>query len=139
MAKREGEKSYWGIEKKFDRKARGLKNLGDTCYLNSVLQALSSCSSFLDYISKLRYEQVRGVTFASQLKKCLNAISSVSHGEGPYEPKEIWEAIISEKPDLRENQQVFSYFCFISFKKKDRFNHNIYDRMHKNYYNLCLR
>ena len=29
---------------------RGLKNLGNTCYLNSILQALSSCPSFIHYI-----------------------------------------------------------------------------------------
>lgn len=34
----------------------GLQNLGLTCYLNSLLQALSSCDIFVEWINKQKYK-----------------------------------------------------------------------------------
>jgi ubiquitin C-terminal hydrolase len=31
----------------------GLPNLGNTCYLNSLLQALSGCFTFTDYLDRV--------------------------------------------------------------------------------------
>ena len=49
--------------------ARGLKNIGNTCFLNSVLQAISSCPPFIRYLADL--DPHRDIPFTLGLKNCL--------------------------------------------------------------------
>ena len=32
---------------------QGLPNIGNTCYLNSLLQSLTGCNLFMDYVNKI--------------------------------------------------------------------------------------
>ena len=32
----------------------GLPNLGNTCYMNTLLQCLSGCPSFIEYVQRLK-------------------------------------------------------------------------------------
>ena len=49
--------------------ARGLKNIGNTCFLNCVLQAISSCPPFIKYLCDL--DPQRDIPFTLGLKNCL--------------------------------------------------------------------
>lgn len=49
--------------------ARGLKNIGNTCFLNSVLQAISSCPPFIRFLVEL--DPHRDIPFTLGLKNCL--------------------------------------------------------------------
>jgi hypothetical protein len=59
--------------------ARGLSNLGNTCFLNSILQAIASCPSFLSYTEAMTSVVAAGsCVFTEKLHKCLRGKTLVS-------------------------------------------------------------
>jgi Ubiquitin carboxyl-terminal hydrolase len=55
------------------RSARGLRNIGNNCFLNSILQSLSSCPSFHQYLERL-LKRSRNAPFAAVLHQSLVAL-----------------------------------------------------------------
>jgi len=55
---------------------RGLKNLGNTCYLNSILQSISSCPSFINYLEFINDNSNYNINtlFTTTLLKCIRGI-----------------------------------------------------------------
>lgn len=49
---------------------RGLKNIGNTCFLNCVLQAVSSCPLFVAHINAVANDPESGL-FVNQLNRCV--------------------------------------------------------------------
>jgi ubiquitin C-terminal hydrolase len=98
---------------------RGLKNLGNTCFLNSVLQAVSSCPPFIDYLVDLEksspIKSTNSKLFTKSLLACINELRGKDSGEfsnkrytygnGPLDPKEILEQIVKFKSDFGGRDQ----------------------------------
>mmetsp|Transcript_23064 Transcript_23064/g.46372 ORF Transcript_23064/g.46372 Transcript_23064/m.46372 type:complete len:567 (+) Transcript_23064:82-1782(+) len=80
---------------------RGLRNLGNTCYLNAVLQTLSSCPSFVSYVEYLSEQKGVGKVTSS-----LSLLSDLrGPGNGPVNPNVLFNCLVKTNKEFRGNNQ----------------------------------
>ncbi|XP_071789626.1 uncharacterized protein [Asterias amurensis] len=102
------------------RKVAGLENLGNTCYLNTILQSLAACPGFVKWLSRaLRRGFFKGKhnELAYKLSKTIEVVNdySSSHsGAQVYSPHEVLHALYgcSWKSD-RDQQDAHELFQFL--------------------------
>ncbi|XP_038061334.1 ubiquitin carboxyl-terminal hydrolase 30-like isoform X2 [Patiria miniata] len=114
----EGRSHKAGTSKR--RKVAGLENLGNTCYLNTILQSLASCPAFVKWLSRaLRQGFFKGKhnELAYKLSKTLEVVNdhSANHsGSQVYSPHEVLHALYgcSWRAD-RDQQDAHELFQFL--------------------------
>lgn len=104
---------------------RGLRNLGNTCFLNSVLQAVSSCPSFVAHVQSLSELGGGSGTFSKHLHHCLTGnnwiclLEAVPHlhsfigpveirnndTQSPYNPHHVRRLLAKFNPDFEGNDE----------------------------------
>lgn len=89
---------------------RGLDNLGNTCYMNSSLQALYATKPFRDYILKKANCSKELHTATKKLFKQMNDIDSKTS----VEPKNFWQVFTKTKSEFQDRLQHDSQE-FLSF------------------------
>mmetsp|Transcript_11740 Transcript_11740/g.21361 ORF Transcript_11740/g.21361 Transcript_11740/m.21361 type:complete len:651 (+) Transcript_11740:88-2040(+) len=95
----------------------GLRNLGNTCYLNAVMQALHSLAEF---VAALRILPQKIPTAAQgDLFQCtidiLGQMSSPAALSGPLSPAKLRERIASVSPAFRGNGQQDAHEFFLEY------------------------
>ncbi|XP_076898852.1 ubiquitin carboxyl-terminal hydrolase 27-like isoform X2 [Bidens hawaiensis] len=91
----------------------GLQNLGNNCFLNVVLQALASCSSFLDSLQKMveefedssEGEQVGDMPLAVSLNALLQELCIVQHEHKVLSPRKVMLAMSHYTPNFNLTSQ----------------------------------
>ena len=92
------------------RTYRGIKNSGNWCYLNSILQSLASSSGFVQHLKLLA---TVSSTFSSTLLDCLLDLRhQTSSSSLPYDPTPIIELIAASNPSFcnRNEQDAHELF-----------------------------
>lgn len=87
----------WGPTTRNKRKGHivGLVNLGYTCFLNTLLQALASCPVVMDWLSRQQcYLKKNSLT--SSLQKTLLILNGKEDGEDPYTPSNLIQSLLTQ-------------------------------------------
>ncbi|WOK94498.1 ubiquitin carboxyl-terminal hydrolase 2 [Canna indica] len=85
---------------------RGLSNLGNTCFFNSVMQNLLAIDMLREYMVNLD-RPIGPLTMA--LKKLFNETSGGANNKGVLSPKNLFGSICSKSPQFRGYQQQDSH------------------------------
>nr|XP_043634312.1 ubiquitin carboxyl-terminal hydrolase 27 [Erigeron canadensis] len=91
----------------------GLQNLGNNCFLNVVLQALASCSSFLSSLQKIveefevssEGEETRDMPLAVSLNALLQELSIVRYKGKVLSPRKVMLAMSQYTPNFNLTSQ----------------------------------
>ncbi|XP_026272674.1 ubiquitin carboxyl-terminal hydrolase 30 homolog isoform X2 [Frankliniella occidentalis] len=72
----------------------GLLNLGHTCFLNTLLQALASCPNVMDWL--MQHKDNKDGSLVSALQKVLHVLNGEHDSEicDPYAPTEVISALV---------------------------------------------
>lgn len=79
---------------------KGLDNLGNTCYMNSVLQSLYSIKEFRDYIMKSKSPKA----LHTSIRKLFSSMNRQT-GQVSKSPEEFWNTFTDYKPIFKGRQQ----------------------------------
>lgn len=90
--------------------ARGLVNMGNTCYLNSVVQALNSFPLFDKYISSLKQQGVSN-SLLDKLKDTLDALKQPSGT--PFRPSLVQDESLRKHFRPGEQQDAHEFLTFL--------------------------
>jgi uncharacterized UBP type Zn finger protein len=85
----------------------GLVNLGNTCYLNAVIQALCSLREFITDLRKMPevIPQVARLTIFTKSVEIFDKMGAVGAAEGPLNPADLREMIAQASPKFAGKQQ----------------------------------
>lgn len=78
----------------------GIKNYGTNCYLNSGLQIIARCDSFIDWLKKSDYPN-ENCPFLNLIKKTLNILINNYY----FNPKDFIEYFANKNSEFPTNKQ----------------------------------
>ncbi|XP_041456458.1 ubiquitin carboxyl-terminal hydrolase 30-like [Lytechinus variegatus] len=98
------------------RKVAGLENLGNTCYLNTILQSLAACPAFLAWLNRALRRgcfKGRGNELAYRLSRTLEGVNDYSSST-VYSPHEVLYSLYNRnwRPG-QEQQDAHELFQFL--------------------------
>ncbi|KAJ9596914.1 hypothetical protein L9F63_012039 [Diploptera punctata] len=87
----------WGPTTRYKRKGQivGLVNLGHSCFLNALLQALASCHNVMDWLSKQQYNLSK-TSLTASLLKTLSILNGKEEGEDPFTPSILIQSLLNK-------------------------------------------
>jgi ubiquitin C-terminal hydrolase len=93
---------------------RGLRNLGNTCFLNSVLQALCACGLYVSFLKNLAIDSDQDEeTFAVILARCLEDVRRGS-SRSPVNPRKLFNRLTENYDAFAGHDQQDAYEAFQS-------------------------
>ena len=91
----------------------GISNLGNTCFLNAILQALSACSYFASFLTSLRPLKNNEDPESQITKELCEFLESLSSGR-PLSPEDLVDALSQKFPYFGQQHDSHEIFYVIS-------------------------